>query len=215
MALMNRHLSPKLETVFMVPSLDTTYISASLVREIARYGGDVSSLVHPAVAAALKKRARRRNELSRRRCTRARPRPRGASSFPNRPTSGRVPRWPSWRGAESCARSSCSIRRRPRRTPRFAHWASRCSTRCTQPLPETCAQRVSQPARGARDHKRGRASHSPHAAALRRRDRRAWTARTAASPARCTPPATCCAPRSGSWVRRPACAPSRARSTWW
>jgi pantetheine-phosphate adenylyltransferase len=56
MALMNRHLSPGLETVFMVPSLDTTYISASLVREIARYGGDVSSLVHPAVAAALEKR---------------------------------------------------------------------------------------------------------------------------------------------------------------
>jgi pantetheine-phosphate adenylyltransferase len=56
MALMNRHLSPKLETVFMVPSLDTTYISASLVREIARYGGDVSSLVHPAVAAALRHR---------------------------------------------------------------------------------------------------------------------------------------------------------------
>ena len=56
MALMNRHLSPKVETVFMVPSLDTTYISASLVREIARYGGDVSSLVHPAVAAALKAR---------------------------------------------------------------------------------------------------------------------------------------------------------------
>ena len=56
MALMNRHLSPRLETVFMVPSLDTTYISASLVREIARYGGDVSGLVHPAVAAALKQR---------------------------------------------------------------------------------------------------------------------------------------------------------------
>ena len=56
MALMNRHLSPKLETVFMVPSLETTYISASLVREIARYGGDVSNLVHPAVAAALRQR---------------------------------------------------------------------------------------------------------------------------------------------------------------
>ena len=55
MALMNRHLSPKLETVYMVPSLDTTYISASLVREIARYGGDVSSLVHPAVADALRR----------------------------------------------------------------------------------------------------------------------------------------------------------------
>ena len=54
MALMNRHLSPKLETVFMVPSLDTTYISASLIREIARYGGDVSTLVHPAVSDALR-----------------------------------------------------------------------------------------------------------------------------------------------------------------
>ena len=53
MALMNRHLSPNLETVFMVPSLDTTYISASLVREIAKYGGDVSTLVHPAVAQSL------------------------------------------------------------------------------------------------------------------------------------------------------------------
>ncbi len=56
MALMNRHLSPKLETVFMVPSLDTTYISASLVREVARFGGDVSTLVHPAVATALRGR---------------------------------------------------------------------------------------------------------------------------------------------------------------
>jgi pantetheine-phosphate adenylyltransferase len=54
MALMNRHLSPKLETVFMVPSLDTTYISASLVREVARYGGDVHDLVHPTVEQALK-----------------------------------------------------------------------------------------------------------------------------------------------------------------
>jgi pantetheine-phosphate adenylyltransferase len=54
MALMNRHLSPKLETVFMVPSLDTTYISASLVREVARYGGDVDDLVHQTVAEALR-----------------------------------------------------------------------------------------------------------------------------------------------------------------
>jgi pantetheine-phosphate adenylyltransferase len=53
MALMNRHLSPGLETVFMVPSLDTTYISASLVREVARFGGEIGDLVHPAVAAAL------------------------------------------------------------------------------------------------------------------------------------------------------------------
>src|SRR3954463_16338291 len=54
MALMNRHLSPKLETVFMMPSLDTTYISASMVREVARFGGDVHDLVHPKVAAALR-----------------------------------------------------------------------------------------------------------------------------------------------------------------
>jgi pantetheine-phosphate adenylyltransferase len=54
MALMNRHLSSRLETVFMIPSLETTYISASLVREIARYGGDLSSLVHPAIASALR-----------------------------------------------------------------------------------------------------------------------------------------------------------------
>lgn len=54
MALMNRHLAAAIETVFMVPSLDTTYISASMVREVARFGGDVSGLVHPAVAKALK-----------------------------------------------------------------------------------------------------------------------------------------------------------------
>ena|SRR5690349_2415176 len=54
MALMNRHLAPALETVFMVPSLDTTYISSSLVREVARFRGDVSGLVHPVVAEALR-----------------------------------------------------------------------------------------------------------------------------------------------------------------
>jgi pantetheine-phosphate adenylyltransferase len=57
MALMNRHLAPRLETIFMVPSLDTTYISASIIREIARYGGDVSSLVQPVVAEALRARS--------------------------------------------------------------------------------------------------------------------------------------------------------------
>src|SRR6185503_9848649 len=53
MALMNRHLAPGVETVFMVPSLDTTYISASLVREIARFGGRLDDLVHPSVVRAL------------------------------------------------------------------------------------------------------------------------------------------------------------------
>ena len=56
MALMNRHLSSGLETVFMVPSLDTTYISASLVREVARFGGEIDDLVHPAIATALRRK---------------------------------------------------------------------------------------------------------------------------------------------------------------
>ena len=59
MALMNRHLAPGLETLFMVPSLETTYISASLVREVARFGGDITQLVHPDVAKALKAKFRK------------------------------------------------------------------------------------------------------------------------------------------------------------
>ena len=56
MALMNRNLDPKLETVFLVPAFDLTYLSSSLVREVARFGGDVSQLVHPAVQQALKRK---------------------------------------------------------------------------------------------------------------------------------------------------------------
>ena len=58
MALMNRQLSPGLETVFLVPAQGLSYISSSLVREVARYGGDVGALVHPGVADALKRRFR-------------------------------------------------------------------------------------------------------------------------------------------------------------
>lgn len=56
MALMNRQLHPSLETVFLVPAVDLTYLSSSLVREVARYGGDIRPFVHPAVAAALTRR---------------------------------------------------------------------------------------------------------------------------------------------------------------
>ncbi len=58
MALMNRQLHPGVDTVFLAPAYDQTYISSSLVREVARYGGDVSRLVHPAVAAALAEKFR-------------------------------------------------------------------------------------------------------------------------------------------------------------
>jgi pantetheine-phosphate adenylyltransferase len=54
MALMNRQLYDQLETVFLVPALHLTYLSSSLVREVARLGGDVSDLVHPEVERALK-----------------------------------------------------------------------------------------------------------------------------------------------------------------
>ena len=53
MALMNRHLGPNIETVFMVPSVETTYISSTIVREVARYGGDLTGLVNPVVAEAV------------------------------------------------------------------------------------------------------------------------------------------------------------------
>ncbi len=56
MALMNRNLAPGLETVFLVPAFDLTYLSSSLVREVARFGGDVSQLVHPAVQQALRQK---------------------------------------------------------------------------------------------------------------------------------------------------------------
>jgi pantetheine-phosphate adenylyltransferase len=56
MALMNRNLGPDIETVFLVPAFDLTYLSSSLVREVARFGGDVSALVHPAVQKALKRK---------------------------------------------------------------------------------------------------------------------------------------------------------------
>jgi len=56
MALMNRNLAPGVETVFLVPAFDLTYVSSSLVREVARFGADVSRLVHPAVEQALKQK---------------------------------------------------------------------------------------------------------------------------------------------------------------
>jgi len=58
MALMNRQLNAELETVFLVPALHLTYLSSSLVREVARLGGDVGEFVHPAVLKAFKAKSR-------------------------------------------------------------------------------------------------------------------------------------------------------------
>jgi pantetheine-phosphate adenylyltransferase len=51
---MNRNLYPEMETVFLTPSEQHMFISATLVREIATLGGDVSDFVHPTVAKRLK-----------------------------------------------------------------------------------------------------------------------------------------------------------------
>ena len=56
LASMNRHLIPEVETLFLTPAEQYSFISSSLVREIARLGGDVSGFVHPSVQRALKQR---------------------------------------------------------------------------------------------------------------------------------------------------------------
>ena len=53
LASMNRHLIPEVETLFLTPAEQYGFISSSLVREIARLGGDVSGFVPTAVAEAL------------------------------------------------------------------------------------------------------------------------------------------------------------------
>jgi pantetheine-phosphate adenylyltransferase len=53
MALMNRRLNPALETLFLVPASNLAFLSSTLVRDVARFGGDLGDLVHPAVLVAL------------------------------------------------------------------------------------------------------------------------------------------------------------------
>jgi len=58
LANMNRHLAREIETVFLTPQEQFTFISSTLVREIAVLGGDVAEFVHPIVEAELKKHRR-------------------------------------------------------------------------------------------------------------------------------------------------------------
>jgi pantetheine-phosphate adenylyltransferase len=53
---MNRKLYPKLETLFMTPAEEFMFISSSLVREVARLGGDVNQFVSPGVETAIKQK---------------------------------------------------------------------------------------------------------------------------------------------------------------
>ncbi|MCP4413570.1 MAG: phosphopantetheine adenylyltransferase, partial [Gammaproteobacteria bacterium] len=53
LANMNRRLAPEIESLFVTPSEQYSFISSSLVREIASLGGDISEFVHPIVVQAL------------------------------------------------------------------------------------------------------------------------------------------------------------------
>jgi pantetheine-phosphate adenylyltransferase len=59
LANMNRRLAPEIETIFLTPSEQFSFISSTLLREIASHGGDVSSFVHQDVVKALIKRFER------------------------------------------------------------------------------------------------------------------------------------------------------------
>lgn len=56
MALTNRRLTPDIDTLFLMPDEPYTFVSATLVREVAQFGGDLSSFVPEAVADALRKK---------------------------------------------------------------------------------------------------------------------------------------------------------------
>jgi len=58
LANMTRHLARELETVFLTPQEQFIFISSSLIREIAVYGGPVDEFVHPSVAIELRKKKR-------------------------------------------------------------------------------------------------------------------------------------------------------------
>ena len=61
MALMNRNLNPEVETIFLMPKEEYTYLSSRIVKEIARLGGNVSSFVPACVAKALSRRFKQRS----------------------------------------------------------------------------------------------------------------------------------------------------------
>ena len=60
MALMNRHLAPGLETVFMMPAEQYTYISSRLIKEVFTLGGEITGLVPPVVEEKLRAKQRPR-----------------------------------------------------------------------------------------------------------------------------------------------------------
>jgi pantetheine-phosphate adenylyltransferase len=63
MALMNRHLEPTLETVFMMPAEQYTYLSSRLIKEVFSLGGEVSGLVPAIIETRMLEKGERRSEI--------------------------------------------------------------------------------------------------------------------------------------------------------
>jgi pantetheine-phosphate adenylyltransferase len=59
---MNRQLAPEVETIFLMTNEDNFFVSSSLVREVAQMGGDITRVVPPVVAAALKKKLSKKRQ---------------------------------------------------------------------------------------------------------------------------------------------------------
>ena len=62
MALMNRKLARQVETVFLMPALSWVYLSSTIVKDVARHGGDISGLVPPPVKRAFDERLLHQNK---------------------------------------------------------------------------------------------------------------------------------------------------------
>jgi len=56
MALMNRKLDDKIETIFLMPKDSYTYLSSTIIKEVGRLGGDISAFVPPVVEAAMRRK---------------------------------------------------------------------------------------------------------------------------------------------------------------
>lgn len=61
MALVNRRLDDTIETVFLMPNEEYSYLTSSIIKEVARLGGPLDGFLHPEVATRLRQRQRRQS----------------------------------------------------------------------------------------------------------------------------------------------------------
>jgi pantetheine-phosphate adenylyltransferase len=120
MALMNRKLEANVETIFLMPKEEYTYLSSRIVKEIARLGGDVSDFVPGRVAKLLRKKLERGRFIS------AKSRPKGCISTAKRNAPFRISRRKrSFAQARCATRSISGFLKAPcgRRAPLPSRWS--------------------------------------------------------------------------------------------